>query len=150
MNNQGEIKLSSNWTKVGLYIGSIIIMLITLILIIITKNQDFHIGMLVSGLILFLLVGFIVYQFIFVCDAKIVGDKIILKKIFRQSKTYSFDKTKYPTSFQIKRTKYVTVEMINDDNTLEKYLIVNSKSLLSFEKIDAEQILINLRNLSKK
>ena len=38
--------------------------------------------------------------------------------------------------------------MKNDDDTLEKYLIINSKSLLSFENKDAEQALIDLRNIA--
>lgn len=36
--------------------------------------------------------------------------------------------------------------MKNDDDSMEKYLIINSKSFLSFENKDAEQVLISLRN----
>jgi len=39
--------------------------------------------------------------------------------------------------------------MKNNDGTLEKYLIVNSKHLLSFENKDAEQILLSLRNMAR-
>ena len=150
MNNQKEIKLSSNWTNVGLYGGSLLVLLMIPILIFAIKEQEFHIGMVIGGIVLVALVGFLIYQFLYVCDARIIGDKIVLKKKFKPSKSYSFDKIGYPTSFQWKRTKYITVEMKNDDNRIEKYLIINSKSLLSFENKDAEQTLIILRNLARK
>lgn len=147
MNNQKEIKLSSNWTNIGLYGGSVLVLLMIPILIFVVKEQEFHFGMVIGGIVFVSMVGFLIYQFLYVCDAKIIGDKIVLKKKFKPSKTYSFDKIGYPESFQLKRTKYITVKMKNDDNTVEKYLIINSKSLLSFENKDAEQTLINLRNL---
>ncbi|GAA3517425.1 hypothetical protein GCM10022393_34440 [Aquimarina addita] len=150
MNNQKEIKLSSNWTNVGLYGGSLLVLLMTPVLIFVLKEQKFHIGMVIGGIVYIALVGFLIYQFLYVCDAKIIGDKIVLKKKFKPSKSYSFDRIGYPESFQLKRTKYITVEMKNDDNTVEKYLIVNSKSLLSFKNKDAEQTLISLRNLARK
>ena len=150
MNNQKEIKLSSNWTNVGLYGGSLLVLLMTPVLIFTLKEQEFHIGMVIGIIVFIAMVGFLIYQFLYVCDAKIIGDKIVLKKKFKPSKSYSFDRIGYPESFQLKRTKYITVEMKNDDNTVEKYLIVNSKSLLSFENKDAEQTLISLRKLARK
>ncbi|NER17613.1 hypothetical protein [Spongiivirga citrea] len=150
MSTQTEIKLSSNWTNVGLYGGSLLVLFMIPILIFATKEQEFHMGMLLAGIIFLALIGFLIYLFIYTCDARIIEDKIILKKQFRRAKSYSFDRIGYPTSFQLKRTKYITVEMKNDDNSTEKYLIMNSKSLLSFENKDAEQALISLRNSTRK
>lgn len=150
MENKKEIKLSSNWTNVGLYGGSALVLFIIPMLYFATEDQEFHMGMVLAGVILLVLIGFMVYQFIYVCDARIINNKIVLKKKFRPEKTYSFDKIGYPSSFQIKRTRYITVQMKNDDNTSEKYLIVNSTSILSFENKDAEQVLISLRNNVEK
>lgn len=147
MNIEKEIKLSSNWTNVSLYLASFLLILMTPILFFVVKEQEFNIGMIFSGIIFLTLIGFLIYLFIYSCDTRIVGDKIIMKKQFRQSKSYSFDKIGHPTSFQLKRTRYITVQMKNNDNTSEKYLIMNTKSLLSFENKDVEQTLINLRNL---
>ena len=133
MNNQKEVKLSSNWTNVRLYLGSIISLMMIPILIFIVKNQEFHMGMVLAGILFVALIGFQIYLHAYICDARVVGDKIILKKKFRPAKTYSFDKIGRISSFQLKRTKYITVEMKNDTRTIEKYLIMNSKSLLSFE-----------------
>lgn len=149
MDNQKEIKLSSNWTNVGLYGGSILLLVMIPIFISEIKEQELHIGIIIGGIIFIALCGFLIYQFIYVCDARIIGNKIVLKKKFRPSKSYSFDRIGYPGSFQLKKTKYITVEMKNDDDTFEKYLIINSKSLLSFEKKDAEQILISLRSIAR-
>lgn len=146
MENKKEIKLSSDWTNVGLYGGGILCLIFIPIFFFVLTNQRFHIGMLIGGLGLLLLTGFVVYQFIYACDARIINDTLVLKKQFRLPKSYSFDRIGYPTSFQLKRTKYTTIEMTNDDNTQEKYLIINSKSLLAFENKDAEQILMSLRN----
>lgn len=149
MQNQKEIKLSSNWTNVGIYGGALFVLSFIPVLYLVVTNQDFHPGMVLGGLIFLALIGFIIYLFIFTCDARVIGDKLVLKKQFRASKSYTFDRIGYPSSFQLKRTKYITVEMKNDDNSFEKYLIMNSKSLLSFENKDAEQALISLRNVAK-
>lgn len=150
MDNQKEIKLSSNWTNVGLYGGSLLLLFMVPILVLVIMEQKFHMGMVVAGIAFLGLIGFLIYLFMYTCDARIIGDKIVLKKQFRPTKEYSFDKIGYPTSFRLKRTKYITVEMKNDDNTTEKFIIMNSRSLLSFENKDAEQVLISFRNLAGK
>ncbi|MCF8713741.1 hypothetical protein JM658_02790 [Joostella atrarenae] len=150
MNNQKEIKLSSNWTNVGLYTGSLLTLFMIPILIFAAKEQELNMGMAIAGIIFLALIGSLIYLFIYTCDARIIEENIILKKQFRQPKSYSFDKIGYPTSFQLKNTKYISVEMKSDNSTTEKYIIINSKSLLSFENKDAEQALIDLRNMSRK
>src|SRR5690606_9365029 len=120
MNNQKEISLSSNWTNVGLYGGSLLVLLMIPVLFFVLKEQEFHIGMVIGVIVFVALVVFLIYQFLYVCNAKIIGDKIVLKKKFKPSKSYSFDRIGYPESFQLKSTKYITVEMKNDDNTVEK------------------------------
>lgn len=145
-----EIKLSSNWTNVGLYLGTIVVILMIPVLAKVIQEQEFHMGMLLAGAIFIALIGFIVYLFIFLCDARVIGDKLVLKKKFRAAKHYSFDKIGYPKSFHLKRSKYTTVEMQNEDKSQEKYLIMNNRSLLSFENKDAEQTLIDLRNMAMR
>ena len=149
MENQKEIKLSSNWTNLGLYGGFVLVIAMIPIVFLSAQEQEFHMGMLLGGVVFLAMVGFLVYQLIYICDARIVGDKVVLKKQFRPAKSYSFDKIGYPSSFQLKRTKYITVEMTNDDNSTEKYLIVNSKSLLSFENKDAEEALMSIRRINR-
>ncbi|HRF37999.1 MAG TPA: hypothetical protein PK198_04350 [Saprospiraceae bacterium] len=149
MNTQEGIKLSSNWTNVRLYVSCALALLMIPVMILVTQEQEFHIGMLIGGIIFLVFTGFVIYQFIYVCDARVVGGKVVLRKKFRPAKTYSFDKIGYPTSFQLKSIKYTTVEMKNDDNTTEKYLIISSKSFLSFENNDAEHILLSLRDMAK-
>jgi len=150
MNTQKEIKLSSDWTNVGLYGGGLLVLIMTPVMALAMTAQKFHGGMLLGGALYMVLIGFMIYLFVYTCDARVIGDKIILKKQFRPSKAYSFDRIGYPTSFQLKSTKYIKVEMKNDDNSFEKYLIINSRSLLSFENKDAEYALRSLRNLAMK
>lgn len=147
LKKKGELKISSNFTKFGLFIGAILILGMIPVLILTTREQDFHGGMVLAGLIYLALVGFEIYLFVYSCDARINGDKLVLKKLFRTEKTYTFDKIGEPSSFQIKRTKYITVPMQNDNKIQEKYLILNSKSILAFENKDAEQVLKTLRDL---
>lgn len=147
MTNYKEIKISSNWTGVGLYGGLLLVLLMTPIIFFATQGQEFHIGMIIAGLIYLGLVGFIIYQFMYVSNAKIIGDKLVLKKQFRPAKSYAFHQIGYPTTFNYKSTKYITVEMTNDDQTIEKYLILNSRGILSFENKDAEGVLKQLRSM---
>ena len=150
MNTLKEIKLSSNWTNVGIYVGGLLCVGFIPVLYFVITNQEFHIGIVVGLLGFLLLLGFVVYQLLYACDARIIHDKLVLKKQFRNAKSYPFDRIGYPSSFQIKRTKYVSVKMKKDDNSLEKYLIINTNSLLAFENKDAQQLLLRLRNLAMK
>ena len=146
MNNQNEITLSSKWTNIGLYGGAFLIIFIIPVLSSAMVHQKFHGGKVIAMLILLVLIGFLTYQFIFACKAQLSGNILILKKQFRPAKSYSFDKIYSVSSFKYKRTKYVTVLMLNEDDTTEKYLIINNNALLSFENKDAEQTLLNLRH----
>jgi hypothetical protein len=149
MSNQKEAKLSSGWTNVGLYGGAFLVIVITPLIYSILTDQKFHFGMLIAIAFYIGLTGFIIYQFLYVADAKVSTDRITLQKQFRPAKTYTFDKIGYPTSFRIKTTKYITVEMDNEDGTKEKYMIINSNAILAFENKDAEEALMSLRNLSR-
>ncbi|SHI61002.1 hypothetical protein [Aquimarina spongiae] len=149
MNTQKEVKLSSNWTSFGLYAAGIFTLFLLAIGLFAVIEYEFNERMLLGGVLLLLLVVLVIYQFLYACDARIVGDKIVLKKKFRRAKSYSFDKIGYPDSFQLKKTKYITVEMKNDDGTFETYLIINTRSFLFPENKDAERVLINLRNIAR-
>lgn len=147
MTNYKEIKISSNWTGVGLYGGLILILIMAPIIVEASQAQEFHFGMILAGLIYLGLVGLMIYQFMYVSSAIISGDKLVLKKQFRPAKSYGFHQIGYPTTFNYKSTKYITVEMTNDDHTTEKYLILNSRGIFAFENKDAEGVLIQLRNM---
>lgn len=108
MKTQVEIKLSSNWTLLGLYGGIALALPLPVILITIAQEQEFHGGMAVAEIIYLVLVGFLAYLFLYISDDRMVGDQPILKKQFRPSKIYMCDKIGHPTSFRIKRTKYIT------------------------------------------
>jgi hypothetical protein len=150
MTEQEEKKLSSNWTTVALY-GSILIILVFVPMIIFTSNdKPFHMGKPIAFIGISVLIFLTIYQFIYVCTAKVVGDKLILKKQFRPEKTYSFDKIGQPKSLQLGSNHYVYFKMTNDDNTEEKFIIMNSSSLLAFENRDAKQVLLELRTKAQR
>ena len=145
MTEQEETKISSNWTTVSLYASVLIIVVFVPIMIFTNKDRPFHMGMPIAILAISVLICLTAYQFMFVCTAKIVGDTLVLKKQFRPEKTYSFDKIGQPKSLQLGSTRYITFRMTNDDNTEEKFIIINSRAMLAFENRDAEQILLGLR-----
>lgn len=150
MKDSKEIKLSSSWTYVGLFGGAILVLALAPMLIPIVKDNEFGLGTILAIIIFLAITGFLVYQFIYVCDARVIENQLVLKKLFKPAKSYTFDKIGFPSSFRIKRTKYITVEMKNEDHTVEKYLIINSSSILSLGKKNAEDILLDLRNYSKQ
>lgn len=145
-----EIKLSSNWTNIGIYGGVLVVISTIPIVLLIVPKQEFHFGMVIGALIFLLLLGFVIYQLIYASDAKIIGGRLVLKKQFRVRQSYAFDKIGSISSFQLKSTKYITVEMKNDDKSVEKYLIINARSILAFENKDAEYALNSLRNIDAK
>lgn len=142
-----EITLSSKFTKVGLYLSVLIILvMLPVIFNLFSQSNEFHIGMLIAGVILLAMVGFLIYQFKFVSHAKIENNKLVFTKQFSAPEVYSFDQIDEVSSFRLKNTKYTTVKMKNRHNTIDKYMIINSKSLLFKDKVDAESELKRLKH----
>jgi hypothetical protein len=144
-----SIKLSHEWTRGATYLWGILGLIASIILIPRFNELNFT-GQIMGGIMFALIDGFAIYLFLYGCEAKIIGDEIVLKKEFRPAKSYSFDKIGKIKSFRLKTTKFVIVEMQNDNNTTEKYVIMNAKSSLAFEDKDAEEILKNIRSSIKK
>ncbi|MBV7440544.1 hypothetical protein KRX57_03860 [Weeksellaceae bacterium TAE3-ERU29] len=148
MENQKEIKLSSGWSVISLYIGAILLILVSVIIYLFVPLKMDN-GVIIGGLIYLMLFCFVVYLFMYMSTAKVIDGKVILKKQFRPAKSYEFDKIGELSSFRIKRSKYTTIEMKNNDGSIEKYVIMNSSALLSFENQDAEEILFSLKRIGR-
>lgn len=149
MDKEKEITLSSDWTSTALYVSLVLTLLMIPVLIYTALNDGVHAGTIVGGVFFIGILGFAVYQFVYTCTARIVGDKLVLKKQFKPAQEYLFHQIGNVSSFRLKSTKYVLVEMEDHDHVVEKYLILNSSSILSFEKKDAEEVLYQLRRQAK-
>jgi len=141
-----EYKLTSSKAVIGLYLGTLVVLLFTPIVYFQLRNMTFHVGILIAILVYILLLSFIAFQFLYLCHAEVKGDVLILKKQFRAKKIYSFDKIGSVSSFRLKRTTYVNFTMTNADGTIERYLIARPRSIFSTDVIDIKQTLINLRD----
>jgi hypothetical protein len=148
MNSRAEIKLSSNWTNVGLYGSAGLILFVGFFSILAILDGPVHGGTILAMILLLVLIGIVAYMFVYVCDARIIDNKLVLKKQFRPAKAYSFDKIGFPSSFKYKTTKYISFHMENEDGAEEKYMIINSNHLIAFENKDAEEVLIKLREFA--
>ena len=76
---------------------------------------------------------------------KVQGEEIKFKKMFREEKSYTFDKIGDSNTFRVKRLVFTSVEMENKSGYFDKYLILNNNALLSGERINAEEILDSLK-----
>lgn len=146
MSTHRDIQLSSNWSVVGVY-GGLILILISLPLVINSaKEKGFHSGTIIGGIILLAFIVFMVNLFNNMCEAKIMGDKVVLKKQFTKINSYSFDRIGSISSINLAQIKFITVKMRNDDSKFEKYIIIFTKSRYSAGHKDAEHILADLKN----
>ncbi|MBE7628621.1 hypothetical protein [Tenacibaculum piscium] len=146
-----NIKLSSKFSNLGLYASLLVLTIVIPTILNTVKNQGFNGKVIFGGIILFAMISFLTYLFMFVCSAEIKNNTLILKKQFRDPETYTFDKIEDITSFRLKTTKYTTVKMSKAPRNqgVEKYIIINSKSLFFKDKIDAEEKLKELKEISK-
>lgn len=149
MDNIEKFKISANNSIIGFIGGFVVLIILFPIFSLFAEGSS--IKMTLIGILFLALKAVLIYLLIYACDAWVDGDKVVLKKMFRKEKNYSFDKIGKLKSIQIKRDKYTTVEMKNDENTTEKYIIMNKMSLFPSENDkDAEQTLIKLKNLKKE
>ncbi|MCD8403007.1 hypothetical protein [Tenacibaculum finnmarkense] len=144
-----SIKLSSKFTNLSLYLSLLAPILLIPIIFNTVINQGIN-GKIIFGSIIFLtFISFLSYLFLFVCNAKIENNTLILKKQFRTPETYTFDKIGDISSFKLKTTKYTTVKMSKTASIFEKYIIINSKSLFFNDKVDAQEKLKELKQIAK-
>ncbi len=97
-----EFKISSTANFIGLFLGTILILAMTPLLIWMTIGMDFHFGMVFGILIYTALIFFTTYQFFFTCDARVKGDKVILKKLLDQLNHIPLIKSVIQLHFNIK------------------------------------------------
>ena len=153
---KNSIQLSSSWSFFSLHLSTLLILILSPVFYLLLKISGFPIGGLIIIISCFsFMIGCIIYGYMNICDAQIIDNKTLkLKKIFRSSNTYSFDKIGYPSSLQIGRSKYISIDMKTENQDIEKYLIVNSKSILTtvlgFENNNTEELLIKLRKEARK
>lgn len=144
-----EEKVSSSWTKPMLLLMFFLWIVLPFWFLSTTTNFKLSGGQIFAILFFVVLVGLTLYLTFSLCEVKVVGNEIRFKKIFGQENVYSFDKIGYPSSFRFKRLKFTSIEMKNQSGNVDKYLILNNDALLSGERIDAEQILLSLRQLNR-
>lgn len=146
METKKEIRLSSKWTNFNIYIELIAVLIGGYILFFRFIQNEFEVWMLIIGVQFLVFTAFFIYQLIYACEARVTNDKLVLKKLFRPSKSYSFEKIGNLRSFYA----YTLVKMENDYKVLEKYVIMNKVDFWVSEKNDPEQILISLRDTAKE
>ena len=134
------LKLTSPLTKVGLVISMIFVLAMIPVLVFVGQHQEFHVGMIIGGLMLVILAGIVLNLLIFNADAKIEGDQIHLKKMFSSQKSYYPNEIAEVKSMMVKRTKYTTVKFKRDNKT-DKFLLINKIGLVSVSNKDSEAIL---------
>lgn len=144
-----EQKLSSSWTKPMLFLMIVLWIVLPIWFLSTTENSKLGTGQIFSLVLFVVLVGLTLYLIFSLCEVKVIENEIRFKKIFGPERTYSFDKIGYPSSFRFKRLKFTSIEMKNQSGNVDNYLILNNDALLSGERIDAEQILMSLRQLNR-
>ena len=141
-----NLTLSSGWTKRAFVFSIIMPFVFLAIFTFIGVRSEFSPVILImsgfSGLLLIILP--IVYSRLTI--AEINGDSLRLKRIFGKEKEVQFSAIQDVSSFRISRTTFVTVKIKNKSTEPEKYTIMNSKSLLSFENRNAKKILLALKD----
>ena len=97
-----------------------------------------EISLIILNLFCLAAIGFYIYLLIFLSEVEINKNRLIFKTVFRSKKIYTFDKLEIPSSFRIKRTKFITVRMKNRDGFTDKFVILNNID------VDTEDVLWSL------
>lgn len=146
-----DFRFSSKYTTANVYISVFVVLFMLLVVWILARAGEFEMRWnTFLGIIIFLVLVFcLVYQALYICTASVVGDKLILKKMFRKEKVYEFSKIHSISSFRLKRNKYTLFKVKNKDYTDERFLILNTYPIFGTScKYDAEEVLYNLQKLS--
>ncbi|QKG78886.1 hypothetical protein [Tenuifilum thalassicum] len=136
------VKVSSDFSFFGAFIGLIIVLLYSFILFAIMKDPSTEFNKLALPLIFyFIILGLTIYQFIFVSKVFLVGNKLLIKKIFRKKETVLLNQIQNISTFRLKNTKYTIVSYKLDNGLESKALILNSNSVLFGKQETLEDLL---------
>ena len=146
LNLKRKMTLSSRWTHRAFAFSIIMPLFFLALFTFLGVRSEFSPVILImsgfSGLLLLILP--IAYSCLTIAEIK--GDRLQLKRIFGKEKEVQFSAIQDVTSFRISRTIFVTITIKNENNEPEKYSIMNSKALLSFENRNAKKILLALKD----
>ena len=143
-----KLTLTSGFTKLGLIIAMIFILVLVPVIGFVYTQRGFHVGMIFGGLAWLILFGIVLNLLLFNADARIEGDQVILKKLFGKEKSFQVSEISDISSVTVKQTKYTTVKFQSPGKT-EKFLLINKLGFISVSNTDSEAILNGLRQTKK-
>jgi hypothetical protein len=141
MSNQKNIRLSSSSSGFLIHLALLAVIMMIPAFGLIIMTDGFHIGIIIGIVIYLFVLLIIVSQFNTNCDARIIDNKLVLKKMYKSAKSYSFDRIAKVESSRLRRVQYIYLDMTNDDGELEYYMIASHDS-----SMDPGAILNDLRS----
>lgn len=143
MKNDVTFKLTSDWPHKLTVFAVLSMIALWVMNVVFLLSMKFELMMILPIVLTLIFTGFVFYLLFMNASARIVGDEIYFKKLFGQEKKYNLINLGYPSSFKLKRRKFITIEMKDVDYSTESFLIIYYNSIFSSEHKDAEQILLS-------
>jgi len=145
LTNKNYVQLSSDWTKAN-FLFSILVPLIPFLSFLLGGVSDGFSTKSTIGIVIFVII-LIVLPLLYsrLTLASIENGKIKLQRIFQHQREFEFLAIKEVDSFQLRRSKYIICKMQNEKGEEETYVILGVKSILYFENIDTERVLIAIK-----
>jgi hypothetical protein len=136
------VKVSSDFSFFGAFLSLAIAILFSIVIF----NSK------VTGLpivIYIVLLGLCIFQFVYVSNVILEGDKLIIKKLFRKTEVIFLSQIVDISTFKLKSTKYTFLKYNIDEYKDSKALILNSNSVL-FGKQDTLKDLLEYTKTKHK
>lgn len=130
MSEQRHILLSSKRSFLMMYVALIAcVLFIPVMFLAAAESGGIHIGTII-GFIIYLFAILILYIFFSsVCEARVIGNTLELRRFNKKAKTFTFDKISALSSMTLSRSRYTNLEMTLEDGTTDFYIIANNASL---------------------
>lgn len=108
-------------------------------------EKEFHSGMLLAIALTLAVVAFTYYFTMYGCSAFIDEDKLVLKKMFRPQKEYTFDKIEKHFTYRLKNNHFTNLKMKEANGELERYCIFSTYNIFKLNKPSISEVLNELQ-----
>ncbi len=102
-----------------------------------------------GAFVILLGVRFLVINFLSISSAKIIGDKLILKKQFKSDESYLFNQIISINSVGYRNVRFLKISILANNN-INEYLIFSTYCFPEFENKNCEEVLASLQNIDSK
>ena len=146
LKQNGKTTLSSSWTRPIFYTTTILFLLIVTLFLLIGINNGFSAALTIILAAIAFIGALTSLLFARLAVTHIIDEAISVKRLFGSEKEFKFNSFSKVSSSRMGRANLIKCEFKLENGAKASYTIMNSKSMMAFDRTNVELILTVLKD----